>query len=739
MMYDLTVTSFARINIVDEPSVLDYLRHLIKNWRHLPELLRELKQTSDIAEPASPLPQLSQPSPTAPETLPEPSAPTKPPKESLFPFSTLVALIFALLAQRLLEPPNPNKTYAIFLYAFTALALINALRKKEISLPELSTPPEVSPVFKVNPLSLAVGVIFAALAFLAFGEGDFTGLNLTLWFVALLLTINAFHPVSKWGWGKLWQGVKKIRQPAWTIQINRWTVFLVIAAGVVLFFRFYRLDQVPPEMVSDHAEKLLDVHDVLSGQWHIFYPRNTGREAFQMFLTAAMAKLFGTGLSFLSLKLGTAIAGLLIFPYIYLLGKEIGNERAGLFAMLLTGTSYWLNVITRVALRFSLYPLFVAPTLYYLIRGIRHPNPKDFILAGFFLGLGLHGYSPFRIVPLVVLVAVGLALLHRSSPQTRRAVLIGLMILILISVMVFLPLLRYAIDHPDQFSYRALTRLSDLEKPLEKPALQIFFSNLWKAMIMFFWDNGGVWVVSIPGRPALSIVSAALLFIGVCLILHRYARRRNWVDIFLLISIPLLMLPSILSLAFPEENPILNRTSGAIIPVFLLIGLGLDALLRTFSRLDASRLSPAIGWFIAFSLLFLAISHDYDLTFHQYQDLYTRSAWNTSEMGKIIREFADTVGKPDSAWVVAYPYWVDTRLVGVNAGYPTRDYAIWPDQFGETLPVSGPKLFILNPQDQEGMSKLQQMYPNGSMQVHPSPLEGKTFYIYFVPPAQTQP
>jgi hypothetical protein len=734
---------------VDEPSVLDYLTHLLKNWRRLPELIQAQRQHTPIEPPVSPLPGKTPPpveniavepsTQSASLSIAAPAAAAEKKTAARLPSNSIAVLFMALLAQLLLEPPLPDTSFALLLYTLAALLLLNAVWRNELALADFPSIDEPLPLFRVHRFSLILGFVFGSLAFLAFGGGDFNGLNLTLWSAAILCTVNAFVPLRHWGWGKLWQSLTKLRQPQWTIRLSRWSVLLALASLVILFFRFYRLAEVPPEMVSDHAEKLLDVGDVLSGQWHIFFPRNTGREAFQMFLTAAVTKWFGTGLSFLSLKLGTALAGLLIFPYLYLLGKEIANKRVGFFAMFLAGVSYWLNVITRVALRFSLYPLFVAPTLYHLIRGLRKPNLKDFVLAGFFLGFGLHGYSPFRIVPLVVLVAVGLALIHRSTPPTRRAMLIGLIVIVIVSLMVFLPLFRYAIQHPDQFSYRALTRISDLEKPLDKPAWQIFLNNLWRAMIMFFWDNHGVWVVSIPGRPALGVVPAALLLLGIVLILSRYLRQRNWVDLFLFLSIPLLMLPSILSLAFPDENPILNRTSGAIIPVFLLIALALDALVTSLEKPHYTWLKPASGWIVAVFLLTIAAAQDYDLTFHQYQQLYKNSAWNTSEMGDIIHNFATTIGNPDSAWVVAYPYWVDTRLVGINAGYPSKDYAIWPDQFGETLSVSGPKLFLLNPQDGEGLEKLRQMFPAGSLQIHPSPLEGKTFYIFFVPPSQSQP
>ena len=141
---------------------------------------------------------------------------------------------------------------------------------------------------------------------------------------------------------------------------------------LVFFFRFYQTASVPPEPFSDHAEKILDVYDVSQGQTTSSFPRNTGREALPDVLDLLIAKLFGTGLSFLSLKLGTAILGFLTLPFIYLLGKEIGGRRVGLFAFLLAGIGYWPNVISRVGLRFPLYPLFAAPTLLYL-----HPRLAD--------------------------------------------------------------------------------------------------------------------------------------------------------------------------------------------------------------------------------------------------------------------------------------------------------------------------------------------------------------------------
>jgi len=510
----------------------------------------------------------------------------------------------------------------------------------------------------------------------------------------------------------------------------------VVVAILVIFFRAYRIDQVPPQMVSDHAEKLLDVWDVLHGQTHIFFPRNTGREAIQMYLTAEIIQLFHTGYTFLSLKIGTIFAGLLILPYLYLLGKELGNRRVGLFAVLFAGIAYWPNVISRIGLRFPLYPLFVAPTLYYLIRGLRTSRRNDFILAGLALGIGLHGYTPIRILPILVLIAVDLFLLHPQAKGKRLQVVAGLLVLVLVSLILFLPLLRFALESPTIFDLRAFSRLGTIERPLPGPAVMIFLKNLWNASTMFFWSDGNIWVHSVTNSPALDFISAALYFLGVVLLLVRFIRRRTWQDLLILVSVPVLMLPSILSLAFPDENPALNRAAGAIVPVFLILAIALDGLMSAMEKRTPSRAGLILSWGLAAILVFLSALGNYDLVFNQYQRSYELSSWNTSEMGQVVRDFGEIYGSTQTAYVVPYPYWVDTRLVGINAGDPTRDYAIPPDQIALTLNEPQPKMFLVNPEDQADLSLLHQLFPQGTVTTYHSQV-AKDFFIYMVPPASS--
>lgn len=715
----------------EEPTVLDYLRSAFRSWKSFVAFLGVLLGTRGPA----PVPVAVRPTVELPRTEV---------RRLTLPWRSLLVLCFALIGQRAFEPPHgQGATIGAVFYLIALGWLIWAWRRGE-----WKTPPWRVEEVQSDPLLLSresarllgLGLFAALLAFLDFGNNRFTWHNLLFWGVALTLVF-----VSLWrsqpGQPSLAARLRAaFRDPAF----YRAALVAIGVAGVALFFRLYRLAEVPAEPFSDHAEKILDLYDVTQGEYRIFFPRNTGREAFQMYWTVLVAKVFGTGLTFFSLKLGTALLGLLTLPYIYLLGKELVNVRVGLLAALFAGMAYWPNVIARVGLRFPLYPLFTAPVLYYLLRGLQRQNRNDFLLAGLFLGIGLHGYSPFRIVPLVVVLAVGVYLLHAQSRGRRARSLVGLCLLALVALIVFLPLLRYQLSEPQNFYERMFTRMGAWEQPLPGPAWKIFLSNLWRGLRMFNWDNGEIWVNCIPYRPSLDVVSGALFLVGVALLLLRYLRERQWLDLFWLLAIPALSLPSILSLAFPNENPAPNRAGAAIIPVFLLVALALDSLLTSLGagpaghrEEDVDRLparSPRLFWpWVLAAFLFLwPASQNFQLVFHQYDRQYRLSALNTSEMGAVIRWFGQRYGTTESVWIVPYPYWVDTRLPMTFLGVPNRDLALWRDQLESTLITPPPKLFIFKPEDVETLQALQALYPQGKLNVYPASTEGHEFMFFIV-------
>ena len=701
-----------------------------------PDTLPEKAAAREIPAPAEtgePIPQVSA---GPPEHVPP----------ARWPWMSLGALALALVAQYSFEPPTRDWSPGVYLYLLSAVLAGVAYFRQEwqlVPLPRVRV--ERDTLFIRQTLLLAAGLLTAA-AFYMFKGTFFTPLNVTLWLAALGCLVGALwlpvhaalqtpaQSIQRWGErARAW-----LANPRLEIRLTPWVLLVVGVILVSFFFRFYRLDSVPPEMISDHAEKLLDTQDVLNGQYSIFFPRNTGREPFQFYLTAAMALIFNTGISFMSLKLGTVISGMVTLFYMYKLGVELGNRRVGLLAVAFTGIAYWPNVISRIALRFALYPLFAAPTMYHLVRGIRRQNRNDFILAGIFMGLGLHGYSSFRAVPLLVVIAAGLYVLHHFSALRKPWFWTGFSSAVILSVVVFLPLLRYITESPAQrnaFSYRFMTRISGVENPLPEPAGKIFMKNLGRGLAMFAWDDGETWPHSVVHRPALDTVSAAVFHLGVVLLLVRYVRKREWTDIFLLISIPILMMPSILSLAFPGENPSLNRPSGTYIPVFLVLALALDGLMRALEKGLHGKVGTRVAWALTLILFVFSARQNYDLVFNQYFRSYQLSSWNTTELGEVIRDYINAgLVHEDGVWIVGYPHWVDTRLASMIAGHPERDFGVIPEEMLiRSEGYTGPRLFLLFSQASDSLQTLQTTYPGGLLTMYSSQVPAKDFWIYFVP------
>ena len=674
---------------MNEPSVLDYIKSL---FNKKPERLRFSLPEDNSSKQSKRKKYLI--------------------KES-FPFQSVVGVCLAFVAQLFLEPPHRYTIFAGVFYVFAGYLIWRDFSPSTI---QIKRPPMKQSGDTIRLISFSLSLILLIISFFLFSNNRFTLLNGTIWVAALV-----FFFISVWE--KTPKG--KITLP----RDNHWHLILILSFSIAVFLRFYQLAQVPGEMFSDHAEKLLDVSDVLRGQYSIFFPRNTGREAFQFYLTALIVKTFGTGITFISLKIGTALAGLLTLPYIYLLGKELADRWVGLAALFFAGIAYWPNVISRVGLRFPLYALFAAPAIYYLVLGLRYGHRNHFILAGIAIGLGLHGYSPFRIVPLVALVGFGFALFANSSRIYRKKMVWYFSLMAFTALIIFLPLLRYALENPVIFGIRAFSRLTAIEQVLPEPVFKVFLTNLWNALTMFFYSNGEIWVHSVPYRPALDVISAVFLFFGIIILLKDFAYQRRWENLFLLALIPLLMLPSILSLAFPRENPSLNRTSAAIIPVFIVSGYGFVNLSKRINQKLKDRITKNLFFSLIAVLLICACFLNYKLVFNDYSQQYLQKAWNTSEIGAVINGFVADGGDPNLAFVIPYPHWVDTRLVGINAGYPDKDYALQLEQIFDTRDLPDPKIFIIFPEDQKTIQEIMNVYPEARAKTFISKQPGKNFII----------
>jgi hypothetical protein len=733
-----------------EPSVLDWVKSLLKlqpiripGPDEYPEIGDSIATTTE----ASPVMDetILVPSPAVDLEDPDDFSIEKIPSILIRRFSTKYfrlssAVLLALIAQFSLESRPTNVLPAVFLYLLAGFLAGWSVWAGDFqpSLPESVEEGEDSGKARLN--FLTAGAFLTILTYFASRNNEFTPLNLFLWVSALTCMLIAF-----------WEGENPFVRfrsriiSLWTereieIQIKPWHVLVTASILLITFFRFTRINEVPYEMWSDHAEKLWDVMDVLEGRTSIFFPRNTGREALQFYMAAATAKVLGTGISYNTLKIGTILAGLFTLPYLYLFAKEFGGRYVGLAAVLFAGIAYWPNVISRIGLRFPLYPLFAAPALYYLLRGLRLQRRNDFLLCGFAVGVGLHGYSPFRVVPVAVFIGVLIYILLTKSKEKRIKAVIWLSLAGVIALVIFTPLLGAVTNMMDLYLGRMVSRFIESDTtPIPGHPLLVLIKNVWKGLTMFAWDNGEVWVVSVPHRPALDWVTGAFFHLGVVIVFVRFIKQRRWQDLFLLLLIPVLMIPSVLALTFPGENPAINRASGAIVPVFTLVAISwvhFSEWLWTFVKARARPLlAISITAFVLLGLVYISARSNYGLVFEEYAIPHRRSTWNTSEIGAVIKGFASTIGSYETAHVIPYEHWVDTRLVGINAGDPKKDYAVWPWELENIPPEPDrPQLFIFKPEDHVAISTLQELHPNGVLKHGDSEMHGRDFMLFYVFP-----
>ena len=560
-----------------------------------------------------------------------------------------------------------------------------------------------------RPLLLAA-VGLGVVTFLLSGGNRFTLLNTSTWIASIVLAVVALT-------GPVGTRLRRLRVP------RGWTLYAFLAIwlfGTVLLF--HRLADVPREMTSDHAEKLLDVRDVLNGEHRIFFPRNTGREAMQFYLIALLTPV--AGLTYGAMKLSTALVAAATPLFTFLLSRVLFGARAALLATAILVVTRWHLQLARVGLRYSFSPLFAAAVYYFLFKAIRDRRRADFVWCGLALGVAQHTYTPLRIAALGVAVCLVITLavdvMQLAPPRRVQRLVTDSALLILVAFLVFVPLGRFAIDEPAMFLYRGATRLaSDSLAGPPANALAVFLLNVKNALLMFNWRGDVAWLAGISGERAVDPVSGALLVLGLGYAVYRLVRHRERTYAFLLVAAGSALLPSILSLAFPQENPSVVR-SGMVVPfVAILVALPLVLAAR---HLTAAL--PGTPGFVTATVLLggalLAIGRiNYEQYFEVYARHHTASSQHTRLIAEATLEFMASGGQRRNVFLISWPHWVDTRLVAIQAGDIEWNPLIQDvAQARAHEGAAGPRLYVVHPDDAASLAALQTWYPTSVRKVH---------------------
>ncbi len=623
------------------------------------------------------------------------------------------------------------------------------------------------------------GVLLSAGAYLFNGGNRFSFLGVLVWAASVIVWLAALAPAGVTLRGWLARRLARLRGLFGTELRLRfsWTLAaLVVIVLVGAVFRFAEFARVPPEMTSDHVEKLLDARRVLDGNTQVFFPNNGGREPLQMYLVAVFSVISGLGMQFATLKWVSVLEGLITLPALWWMAREIiGPEQrrlgnlVGLLLAALVAVSYWHVALSRLALRIVLTPLVMTLVTVFLARGMRHNRRADFLKAGLALGVGVYCYQAVRMIPVVVVLGVALALFFRArgGGAQRRRYLLNLAALVVIAVVIFVPLARFMLESPNLFWMRTAGRFfgddiimeTDPETGVitERNAtmedrltafgenLPVLGQNVRNVLLMFNWKGDVAWINGAPNYPALDPVTGTFFVLGTAGWLVRMVRRRDVVDWIILPGAFIMLLPSALSIAFPVENPSATRTSGALPFVYLLAAYGLAQLLVLLRQTFQRRGVTVVG--IALVVIFVgwAYSLNSTLYFGEYHDRYRVAAQPYTQTGRILRGFAESNGAYGNAFMVAYPYWFDHRAIGIEGGRID-----WPNGLvtldelptmirgnagtGYAFDPERSVLFYYHANDVETEVQLREWFPEGRSLLQTTDLAVKDFYTFVAPP-----
>ncbi|MFN8412309.1 MAG: hypothetical protein U0Z26_07975 [Anaerolineales bacterium] len=236
---------------MNEPSVLDYLKSIFKSRDSFKEFLKAVFDRKDTTE----MPEFweSTASESSAELASASEEVSPAPILRKFPWITLAVLLFSLVGQQLFEPPHQLYNVGIILYLAAFGLLLFAFRRGEWSLTPSLPDDRREDTFSVRGIAFVASLILSALTFYKMSDNRFTALNLTLWVVTIIFhmlafwvyeprTVSSVSPKVKFNFKEYFMSGE------WSIRITRWGLIVFAIIALTLFFRTYRLSQVPNEM-----------------------------------------------------------------------------------------------------------------------------------------------------------------------------------------------------------------------------------------------------------------------------------------------------------------------------------------------------------------------------------------------------------------------------------------------------------------------------------------------------------
>ncbi len=305
----------------------------------------------------------------------------------------------------------------------------------------------------------------------------------------------------------------EVQQPAtpaliWGLLI----AVIVLAAGL----RWIDFAAFPPGLWYDEAYTLEQARRAVDhGELHLYYAEKHGEPV--VFWLSALALRLGAG--HLAPRWVSSISGMVSVLLLFFAARDMlrplgrAADWLALGSTAILGVNYTFLLYTRMSWQAALAtPLFVV-TIWCFWHGLENGHYLDFAVAGLAAGAAQYTSVSARVLPVVCLLVMAVWLGAKTRRVRWWARWQGLLLMGGCAVLVYLPMARAFLMHPEWFTRRLVAAAAPTD----------ILPNIGRTLAgwVYLGDAG---MHNLPGRAMYTLPMAALLVIGTLLAL---ARLRN--------------------------------------------------------------------------------------------------------------------------------------------------------------------------------------------------------------------
>ena len=317
-------------------------------------------------------------------------------------------------------------------------------------------------------------------------------------------------------------------------------IALVAILIIAAWLRLWNLGAIPRGVWYDVAAfKVVAEH--LSSQ--TFQPVNPAIESFicslYTYIIAVVMKF--SGVSLYSVRLTSALLGILAILAVYVLGRIMGGTWYGLAAAALLTVSRWEMDFSRYGMPQIVAPAFLTCSFILLALAMLRPQALWFALSGVMFGISFQAYFGAMLVSCLAFVVVGIRLVTESDFRKQawpNAILgpIGL----IVGAAPFLTVLY--LDPTSTLSHEHGVSLFTQYTTIHDRVVALL-SNLRLNLLMFTVQGDANGRQNLPGTPMLDPVTGTLFLVGLGICIRRlsswyYQLLLLWIGASLLTAYP---------------------------------------------------------------------------------------------------------------------------------------------------------------------------------------------------------